>query len=390
MRIIKITTLAEGVTKKTSDVAVKSATSFLDAFVSKYISILKQHVHPDFHDKFTLSPNKPISAKAFFSTRSEAFLYLYPSNDPTLEAQWSKYPLQLSILGGLGVSGSKVELLVPESELERTYQSLKPMFSIGDNIHMSISKLTLSSRSPKLFNFGRCSLVGFHDMSFQITGPDKQERDTAIECFGFMTGDSDFGCVLHFASELAESFVTLEIQQLFKESEFFRKSLAHDQLRPEAERIKTRIERAQKDPTYDYPVWQMEREVKNLRDLAIKFEIDVTYVDKLLMSIKPMNGSLLGYYSDGSGFMGQWILVNSFVLFLVSLLFLSHNGASLFFLFPQSFYIALLPLVLGVNAFFVHNRPNALPLFYWLPPLAVSLGSIAILLFFLLKTTRSP
>jgi len=121
----------------------------------------------------------------------------------------------------------------------------------------------------------------------------------------------------------------------------------------------------------------------------MEFKIDTSYVDKLLKSIKPMNGSLLGYYSDATGFMGQWILVNSFVLFLLSLLFLNHNGVSLFFAFPQSFYITLIPIVLGVNTFFVYNRPDGLPLCYWLPPMAVSLGSIAIIVFFLLKTTRA-
>lgn len=251
-------------------------------------------------------------------------------------------------------------------------------------MHKHLSKLTLSSPSSKFFDFGRCSMVGFHDMSFQVN-----DRNTAIEFFGFLTGDSDFGCVLHFASELAESFLTLEMQELFKKSEFFGKSLAHERLRPEAEKIKAHIERAQKDQTFNYPVWQMEKEVKNLRDLAIQWEIDVSCVDKLLMSIKPMNGNLLGYYSDASGFMGQWISANAFLLFLLSLLFLTHNGVSLFFLLPQPFLITLVPIVLGVNAFFVYNRPNALPFYYWLPPLTVSLGSIAILVFFLLKTTRA-
>ncbi len=316
MRSTKITTLAEGVTKKTSDISVKSATSFLDAFVSKYVSMLKKHVHPDFHDKFTLPPNKSVSAKAFFSTSGEAFLYLYPSIDPTIEAQWSKYPLQFSIFAGLGAVGSKTKLLVEESQLENSYKTLKPAFRLADNIHITISKLTLSSPSSKFFDFGKCSMVGFNDMSFQVN-----DRNTPIEFFGFLTGDSDFGCVLHFASELAESFVTLEMQELFKKSEFFRKSLAHERLRPEAEKIKAHIERAQKDQTFNYPVWQMEKEVKNLRDLAIQWEIDVSYVDKLLMSIKPMNGNLLGYYSDAPGFMGQWILANAFLLFSVSLLF---------------------------------------------------------------------
>lgn len=389
MRIIHAATLPEGVTKESSDAAIKSATSFLDEFVSKYASMLKQHVHPDFYDKFILSPNRSVSAKAFFSTKAEAFLYLYPSDDTTIEEQWSKYPLQLSILGGVGVIGSNARLLVPESELDKMFQSLKAMFNIKDKIYISISKLTLSSRSPKFFYFGTCSLIALHDMSFEVISAKDQKRNTTIDCFGFMTGDSDFSCVLQFAKKLAESFISSEIQELFKESEFFRKSLAHEQLRPEAEKIKTRMERAQKDSSYDYPMWQIEKDVKALRDSAVRYGIDASYVDKLMLSIKPMNGNLLGYYSDASGFMGQWFVVNSFVLFLLSLLFLNYNGVSIFILFPQAFYITIIPIVLGVNAFFIYNRPNGLPFYYWLPPWAVSLGSIGIIVFYLLKSTRS-
>jgi hypothetical protein len=376
--------MIEGVTPEVSNAAANSATAFIDAFVAEYTRLLKKHVHPDFHDKFVLLSNKSVSARAYFSTSAEACLHIYPSRESKLEVEWYRYPVQVALFGGLGVPGSKTTLAVPESEFEATYRALKPFFlATQDNLHMTIAGPTLKSNSPQIFGFGKCGVYALRDVTVDIQG-----RKTMFQAFAFITGDKDFNCVLQFVKPTVEAFFRFEIWQLFVESPFFRQSLAHNTLRPHAEKIKAQIERAQHDRTFEYPIWKMEKDVKELRVIAVTLGVDATYVDKLLVSIKPMSGSLLGYYGNATGFMGQWIAASCLVLFIMSLLFLTYNGTPLFLAFPWKLHIALVPIVTGVYVFFVKNRPDGLPLAYWLPPTVICLVSLAFVLFFVLRTSR--
>jgi len=95
-------------------------------------------------------------------------------------------------------------------------------------------------------------------------------------------------------------YATTKIEDLYVASQFFRDALADERLKPAAEAIFEKKIRHEKDPSFDYPVWQMQDDMTNLKQQAIQLGATAGYDDDLLQNIesKPQpEGFLIYYYS---------------------------------------------------------------------------------------------
>jgi hypothetical protein len=133
-----------------------------------------------------------------------------------------------------------------------------------------------------------------------------------LEGLLLFNSEKDFSWVTVEGKQMGKSMADGDISQLFLSSEFFRQSQAHPILKPLADAIRQNRERADKDPSFDYPLWQQGMDMKESRESAKPFNIEGSYVERLLERRTSASGFLLWYFEDAWEFMcnGSWLMLS--------------------------------------------------------------------------------
>jgi hypothetical protein len=398
-----------GLTRTSSifESSVGSGTKFVEIFVNTYRQTIKTEIALEFQSNFQLCKKKSVSAKLVLSTFGEALVYLFPAEANDLFVDGINFSVQTALLYGL------IDLNVPEAPTNLQRVSLKvPLSEAIKQYKEEPAKITFSgagtngwfmsdgglhfSDVTKMFSFPKQSMVGVVEALWidnstslyqKIQGKQGELRFNLAGPL-FIVGENDFSWAYNVAQKVARDFAELEIKKLILSSEFFKFSLAEQKLQPQAETILQKKSRSEKDISFRYPLWEFKKDIAELKKEAEKLRIDASYVDELLEhnSAKIIDGTLLWYYNDPTGFMWQCTLVNIVLLSLVILLFgvkRHRKGTSRYIVKPilnnlptfqkKAFLLTVLP---GVNIWIVQNRPSSAGLAYWLLP-----GSIFLLAF---------
>lgn len=348
---------------------ISASKEFAERFVRSYSNIIKKEISPSFYNAFPLANNKIISARLFLSSADETFIYFYPASKSEFFVDCSAYPIQIALYAGLDSPNSGVKPIIPIEELLYRYRVNTGMFNLSnDNIVITISRLTLNSPFPKLFNFSRHSIVILDNVAIELRDDNNNVRRVINEYVGIMTGDRDFSFSLEKAESIGADIAKHHILSLFINSNLFREFLAYKNWSPLVKDILLNMSRANKDITFEYPLWKVKDDIINLKFEANKVGIDTSYIDELFKdpSLAPRDGVLLFYYKDYFGFAVQWITINiGLFLILVALNLYRKNIKAT--LIPLTNKITP-AIVLSINYWVFDSRPKFIDYKYWIIP----------------------
>lgn len=368
---------------------INSTKVFAERYVTSYLQFVDKKIYPGLRRSFVLASKKSISAKAIFSSVAESFIYLYPADESNLIVECTEYPVQWSIFAGLDTASPSVKLTLPYEKALLSYkEDMKVPYGLREDARANFSNLTVSTSNPKAFSFSKNSLVVLFKMSFLLRDANgKETRKTIIQDVGLLTGNSDFSFALGEASQLGRELAQSETIQLIVSSPFFREALAYEELKPLAEHIQSKLSRAGKDPSFDYPFPLFKKDLATLETRAAKLGLNTDFVKKLLgdPSVRAYDGYLFWYYRNHTGFMLQWTLANVLLILVsVGLLALKRLRAPSKWKLVKWFNKRWLKssLVVSANGYiFLYQKPEYLHFKYILIPGLLFLACLVLCLY---------
>lgn len=187
-----------------------------------------------------------------------------------------------------------------------------------------------------------------------------------------------------YMKEAAIQLFNFQLQTIYINSEPFRKALLHPVLTSIAGKIKSKQAKAD-NKVREYPFWEFEEDIIEMRSLAKKHDIDDEYVNAVINDnqYKPLSGTLIRYYEGPQQFMMQWVLINSLLLL---------TSVAVVIFIPDRSHIlhgAVAALFTIANGFIIAKLPSPMHMGWWIVPMVV-LAIAYLILFFepIFKTTN--
>ncbi len=348
---------------------IQTTKTFVENFINSYLNLIQKEVNPTFRDSFVLVKSKHLSARAIFSTVNETFLHIYPSMENEFIVDCTKYPVQMSLFSGLDIENSGATLTMPYEEALNNYKKQEGAVNFKEAGMIVNMGLNIPYYNPKVFSFDINSLAIIVDVGVGMRNADNQViRNILLEPVCILTGERDFSFAINKASKLGRWLAITEILQLFKDSELFRAALADKRLAGMAEKIQSNISRAEKDSSYEYPLWQSKKDMADLENEAKKYGLDANYPRDLLTypANKPKDGVLLWYYKDYFGFSLQWSVIN-IILILLTVFFALLKYKLKVVAFINTMWVKSIILII-INGWVFRERPKYMDFKYWIIP----------------------
>jgi hypothetical protein len=392
--------LQPGLTSLTYDSAesIKGAKRFSELLVNEYRSTLRKQVHTSFKSSFSLWGHDDLSVKVVFSKIAETLMYIFPASERQLIAEGVPIAIQTALFAGFidlttpkspAMSGGIRSTSLPEvaAEYERTPAKVNMKSGINSMIY-GIGEGGLSITGLKFMTFEKNSSLTFYGGYFGIDNSYPEfirwrgyavRSKTKLEGPLIVTGERNFSWgIKEVAQDLGRRLAEADIIELITVSKFFRESLAHEKLRPQAEKILHNKSRTEKDLSFRYPFWEFESDLQRLYAAAKPLGVETKFVDDLLIdpSLKAhiVDGSLLFYYPDPAGFMWQWTFINVAFSLMAGILWLLnwtgylHVGIMKLFV-GSSLLQSLLPIAItSINGYVLTLKPAAITFPYWILP----------------------
>jgi len=196
-----------------------------------------------------------------------------------------------------------------------------------------------------------------------------------------ISGGKDFSFNQKTSFGIAENLMKSEIFNLIVQDEFFREALVHPQLKTLAIEIQSKISRAEKDSSFEYPQFEKDENIKELYNKAKEFNIKSDYADALLgdKQYKPDDGVLIRYFPNHSNYLKQWFFANFWLFFIlfITIYFLKNNLQ----LIPYK-HEGLIILFFFVNIFSIIKKPNNISVSYMVGGVFLSLIMLALVLYY--------
>lgn len=390
-KIVRLTGLSEE--DPATEKAIQDAKTFVEELVSNYLAVVTAQANPRFRNEFRLWKTTGLGTKMILSTFSECLLYIYPAARNELIVESIDLPIQFAFLNGLidldrpeaPTNTSRIRLLVAPDQAQREYKAYAAsIISSGTGVRISGKGTFRFQNTIKMIVFQQNSIFGFYNGFVEVDNTDPgfvqaygQPVSFRLRLLGplLLTGERNFSWASQEASKLGKQLAEGDIQALITESEFFRLSLAHSVLKPQADAILKKTARSREDPSFEYPLWEFKRDVSDLRQQATKSGIESSYVEELLKVSSPkVDGTLFWYYPNLTAFTWQWMAANLFILLILVLLqaikasdgpvwhlirpiLMSWLGEKLLFAAP-----------VAINGFIFLHKPASLGLSYWIGP----------------------
>jgi hypothetical protein len=156
----------------------------------------------------------------------------------------------------------------------------------------------------------------------------------------------------------------LEIKDKYISSKYFKEAMIHPILKDYALKIKQK-QAASKAKEQEYPIWEFEKDLQEMRKIAKKAGLANNYVDEMIKDpqYEPITGKLLYYYSDKLGFMWQWSIINSGLFLFV--IVLCHFFPSI--CNSNSYLILMTATIVTINKW-VYDKATDIDFIYWVIP----------------------
>lgn len=409
--------LQPGLASLTYDSAesIDGAKRFSELLINEYRSTLHKQVHTSFKSNFSLWDHDDLSVKVVFSKIAETLIYIFPASERQLIADGVPIAIQTALFSGFinlttpkspAMSGGIRSTSLPEvaEEYERTPAKVNMKSGINSMIY-GIGEGGLSITGLKFMTFEKNSSLTFYGGYFGIDNSYPEfirwrgyavRSKAKLEGPLIVTGERDFSWgIKGVAQDLGRQLAEADIIELITVSKFFRESLAHEKLRPQAEKILHNKSRMEKDLSFRYPFWEFESDLQRLYAEAKPLGVETKFVDELLIdpSLKAqiVDGTLLFYYADPLGFMWQWTLINVAFFLMVGILWWLNwkgyiPGGMMKFIIGSSLQQSLLLIaVTSVNGYVLVQKAETITLAYWILP---GFGYIACILIIVALTHK--
>lgn len=347
---------------------IQESQIFAEDFINGYLSFIQKEVEPDLRNLFELAKTENIATRLILSTSSEAMLCFYPSSKNELIVDCTQYPVQLAVFSELGTKKLENSKRTVEDDINN-YKKSEAMFHIKAIFH-SMSNFTIRTPNPKVFSFSKNKLILIHNIRVEIIDKDKEViRSIFMEPICILTGEKDFSFVIKDAFGLGKYIAGTEYRSLIVNSPLFREALVHEHLKKFAIEINQKLSRVGKDPHYEYPLWEFNKDVAQLVEEAKKYGLDTKCVEDLLNypANKPKDGVLLWYYKDYFGFSLQWTFINAFLFFSYLILKIPKIYKIKFSYWINRLWLKA-TIIVGINGWIFYVKPEYMPIEYWILP----------------------
>jgi hypothetical protein len=143
----------------------------------------------------------------------------------------------------------------------------------------------------KLIDFGDKSFMVFKTSNFIVRNSSKKfievhgkPEDFTINLLVqlIINGEKNFSWTIKLAKEIGKCLVFQEIIHMFVSLPFFNEALNHEEISRYANTIARKKSRSENDPSYTYPPWEFDMDLKELIERAKKLGVDTSYVDKII------------------------------------------------------------------------------------------------------------
>lgn len=339
----------------------KEAIIIIDRFISGYNLFLNQNITETYIDSFYLSSNQSFHIDILFSTKNVLFYIeksaaerntydvYYSYTDTFLRLQEIKHDYNFSFVQNRIVENGFI--IQNDSQLviaEGNFVGSPNPFPLGNNSTLLIFQSTIELETEKL-------LTKFPGLIIYSSVTDINELKKTL-------------------TKGLKDFLEYEVLNKYLESEEFKKALVHPILKQYATEINRRKAEAI-NKIKDYPLWEIEKHIKKVNEVAKAYGLSSDYVDKMLKDEQytPIAGKLFYYYANEMEFMKQWIALN-LLLVLVSILI--HKSK---FRYNMLVVGGMAIFITASNSFVFSKRHDLIDFKYWLIPLLLWLISYIIL-----------
>ena len=387
---------------------ISDAINFVKIFMNEYDKIIEQEVSIKFKNQLKLVQKGFVGVKIVISSFGEALLYFFPNDQNEIIIDIIDFPVQPAFTYGFidinnpkeNIDLQKVKIHVPLPDAIKQYKAESGWmkFSCEEDdggilfVGRGSGKLILKN-THKIASMPNHTILGLintviFDNSSQhyIDVHGKAGRhEYNIEGLLLIISENTFDWSFNVAKKIGGNLAEMDIKDLFTNSEFFRLSLAEEQLRPKAEIIAQKKARSEKDTTFAYPLWEFKKDFLELKKDAEQIGIEISFIDELLVdtSLKNHDGILFRYYSNSKGFMLQWATMNLiFLIILAALTLIKVNGLPVLSFATQIFSnlslnISIITLLILANGYVFTKKPEGLTIDYWVLPTLLFLSCIA-------------
>ena len=388
--------------------SVADGVQFIATLVREYKKVVDREVHSKFKGEFQLHKQNSMGAKLVLSSFGESLIYIFPDSQNVVTVDYIDFPVQPALAYGFidlnnprhAVDLTKIEIKIPLSAAINAYRSEPGKIIIAENFgganvfggpgavaFNDVRKMFFFDKEETIVGFGNTSRIAFKQSSPHYLSIYKHPGSHVFNLNGLLliSGKNTFDWSYQMAKNIGAETAEMEIKELLTKSEFFKLPLADKQLRPKAEEIIQKTERSEKDKSFKYPLWEMKKDIFELRSEAKQLGIEISYVDELLkeLSLKPVDGTLFFYYPNAKGFMWQWSLMNFFFLILLALLTLIRHGDTPFLMLAMRAFSAIgtnfsiIALITLANGWVFSKKPESLTVSNWILPSLLYLLCIA-------------
>ena len=372
---------------------ISGAREFTEILVNSYFDEIRNEVPPQFRNDPEFWRATHVSAKVVFSTFAESVLYLYPDDKNRFVADIIPLPIQLAFLAGLinfaspttPADTSSIKLFVPVEEAIKHYSTIPTSF-ITEGVRIRVAGpggVRFLNTPEKMITFQPNSIFGFFGGWIEVenTDPAIASRYGKPVHFKFETlgpllfnGEKSFAWAKEGAKLIAASMAESGIKNFFTKSEFFKQALAHEKLKPQADKIIKMKARADQDPSFEYPLWKFKQDWESLKDVARLQGFDADYLEALRKTPPSGAGYLFWYYPTHSGFVWQWAAANTILLAFITVLLALRSSDALppavsSFFQTAAFGKPVLPfIILAINTWIFAAKPSSLAFGQWIGP----------------------
>ncbi len=345
-------------------------------FIGKYNESLKKRIHEKFRKEFYFDETNKFNIQIVFSasdntlvnierdaSSKDNFICYYTEGDPQAFIQ------EVKLNKGIVLQSNK-EIRLKSSRHTISFGRGQDAFITGVTYQNITTPYGISEKNLiGTFNYKTTVLINQVPLTSEFPG------------ISLLFSDSNSKDYQEKIDSLINQQLDYEILRLYTSSEIFRKALLHPLFKKTAQRIASRKDKAQKN-IEEYPGWEFEMDINEIRDLANANGISDNYVDEMIKDPQyyPISGSLLYYYTNYLGFMLQWILIGLFLLissFFYLQKFKNENSKNV-----------LAAVLVAVNGWVFSQKPEMLSLVYWIVPGIVFILNSLVVLGFLGKVKK--
>jgi hypothetical protein len=370
--------------------------------INAYFNTIHKEVGRKYWDTFILEKDQCYRTGVLLSTTGELLINIMSSDVNELIIECTNYPVQFAFFGGLvDFHRPKIHKYFIEKKHVDIYDKVKPIMGIVDAAPVYYTSSEKSKPGaicyeyPKIYSLTKNACVVLYVLKITIEKDLTPVITNYIDGILVINGAENFEWLNKNAKKIGKGVASGEIKNLIIDSPAFKEVLLDKKFNKMAQEIIVKKDRSEKDPDYEYLTWQFMQDINKLAQDAEKEGFDSTYIDELKKDVRTKlhSGVFLWYYSSLSGFMWQWIFINSilFIILVIILVLMKINFLNInkftapFIKYNKIIQNIPFTILIAVNGWILYEKlPESLGIKYGIVPSIIFIGCciVNILIYF--------